>query len=130
MLSNEIGWFDLEENNTGSLTSALSADATLVRSALSDRLSTIVQNVALTVTACVIAFTLSWRIAAVVVASLPLLVGASIAEVCLCDHHDQHQGDSIISFFISNILTLTVLFFSKSAATISQGVWRRLPCLL
>lgn len=83
MLSNEIGWFDLEENNTGSLTSALSADATLVRSALSDRLSTIVQNVALTVTACVIAFTLSWRIAAVVVASLPLLVGASIAEVCL-----------------------------------------------
>ncbi|KAL5780726.1 hypothetical protein ACOSQ2_011463 [Xanthoceras sorbifolium] len=80
ILENEIGWFDLDENNTGSLTSTLAADATLVRSALADRLSTIVQNVSLTVTAFVIAFTLSWRLAAVVAASLPLLIGASITE--------------------------------------------------
>lgn len=83
MLSNEVGWFDLEENNTGSLTSILAADATLVRSTLADRLSTIVQNIALTVTAFVIAFILSWRIAAVVIASLPLLIGASITEVSI-----------------------------------------------
>lgn len=63
------------------MTSTLAADATLVRSALADRMSIIVQNVALTVTAFVIAFILSWRIAAVVVASLPLLIGAFIAEV-------------------------------------------------
>ncbi|XP_030541530.1 ABC transporter B family member 13-like isoform X2 [Rhodamnia argentea] len=80
ILTNEIGWFDLEENSTGSLTSILAADATLVRSALADRLSTITQNLALTVTAFVIAFRLSWRIAAVVIASFPLLVGASITE--------------------------------------------------
>ncbi|KAK3423760.1 hypothetical protein EUGRSUZ_H00958 [Eucalyptus grandis] len=80
ILTNEIGWFDLDENSTGSLTTILAADATLVRSALADRLSTITQNVALTVTAFVIAFKLSWRIAAVVIASFPLLVGASITE--------------------------------------------------
>lgn len=80
ILSNEVGWFDLDENNTGSLTAALAADATLVRSALADRLSTIVQNVALTVTAFVIAFTLSWRLASVIIASFPLLIGASITE--------------------------------------------------
>ncbi|XP_040951407.1 ABC transporter B family member 13 isoform X1 [Gossypium hirsutum] len=80
ILSNEVGWFDLDENNTGSLTAALAADATLVRSALADRLSTIVQNVALTVTAFVIAFALSWRIASVIIASFPLLIGASITE--------------------------------------------------
>ncbi|KAI4366303.1 hypothetical protein MLD38_022192 [Melastoma candidum] len=80
ILQNVIGWLDLDENSTGSLTSILAADATLVRSALADRLSNIVQNVALMVTAFVIAFTLSWRLAAVVVASFPLLVGASIAE--------------------------------------------------
>ncbi|KAI9200780.1 hypothetical protein LWI28_013145 [Acer negundo] len=80
ILQNEIGWFDLDENNTGSLTSTLAADATLVRSTLADRLSTIVQNLSLTVTAFVIAFVLSWRIAAVVIASLPLLIGASITE--------------------------------------------------
>ncbi|XP_043813018.1 ABC transporter B family member 13 isoform X2 [Manihot esculenta] len=111
MLSNEIGWFDLEENNTGSLTSALSADATLVRSALSDRLSTIVQNVALTVTACVIAFTLSWRIAAVVVASLPLLVGASIAEQLFLkgfggDYHAYSRATTVAREALTNIRTV------------------------
>ncbi|XP_061363698.1 ABC transporter B family member 13-like isoform X2 [Gastrolobium bilobum] len=80
ILNNEVAWFDLDENNTGKLTAMLAADATLVRSALADRLSTIVQNVALTVTAFVIAFTLSWKLASVVAACLPLLIGASITE--------------------------------------------------
>nr|XP_043632321.1 ABC transporter B family member 13-like isoform X2 [Erigeron canadensis] len=80
MLTNEIGWFDLDENSTGSLMSKLAADATLVRSALADRLSTIVQNIALTVTAFVISFILSWRIALVIVSTFPLLIGASITE--------------------------------------------------
>ncbi|KAJ9186430.1 hypothetical protein P3X46_002003 [Hevea brasiliensis] len=111
ILCNEIGWFDLEENNTGSLTSALSADATLVRSALSDRLSTIVQNAALTVTACAIAFTLSWRIAAVVVASLPLLVGASIAEQLFLkgfggDYHAYSRATAVAREALTNIRTV------------------------
>lgn len=73
----------MDENSTGSLMSKLAADATLVRSALADRLSTIVQNIALTVTAFVIAFSLSWRIAAVIISTFPLLIGAAIAEVTL-----------------------------------------------
>jgi len=81
ILSNEIGWFDLDENNTGSLTSILAADATLVRSALADRLSTIVQNLSLTVTALALAFFYSWRVAAVVTACFPLLIAASLTEV-------------------------------------------------
>ncbi|KAG7593128.1 ABC transporter type 1 transmembrane domain superfamily [Arabidopsis thaliana x Arabidopsis arenosa] len=80
ILSNEIGWFDLDENNTGSLTSILAADATLVRSALADRLSTIVQNMSLTVTALALAFFYSWRVAAVVTACFPLLIAASLTE--------------------------------------------------
>ena len=53
------------------------------------------QNVALTVTAFVIAFMLSWRIASVVVASLPLLIGASITEVNFGNHHIViSEGDS------------------------------------
>ncbi|ESQ34059.1 hypothetical protein EUTSA_v10006583mg [Eutrema salsugineum] len=80
ILSNEIGWFDLDENNTGSLTSILAADATLVRSALADRLSTIVQNLSLTITALAIAFFYSWRVAAVVTACFPLLIAASLTE--------------------------------------------------
>lgn len=81
ILGNEVGWFDLDENRTGSLVSKLAADAALVRSALADRLSTIIQNISLTVAAFGIAFTLSWRLASVIIATFPLLVGASIAEV-------------------------------------------------
>lgn len=83
MLRNEVGWFDKDENGIGLLMSKLAADATLVRSALADRLSTLVQNAALAVTAFVIAFALSWRIASVVIATFPLLIAASIAEVFL-----------------------------------------------
>lgn len=81
ILSNEIGWHDKDENSTGSLSSKLATDATLVRSAIADRISTVVQNMALAVTAFVIAFILSWRIAAVVIAIYPILIGANIAEV-------------------------------------------------
>ncbi|CAA3029270.1 ABC transporter B family member 13-like [Olea europaea subsp. europaea] len=80
IISQEIGWFDKDENNTGSLASKLATDATLVRSAIADRLSTVVQNIALAATAFVIAFALSWRIASVVLATFPLLIGAFIAE--------------------------------------------------
>lgn len=127
MLSNEVGWFDLDENNTGALTSILAANATLVRSALADRLSTIVQNLALTATAFVIAFTLSWRIAAVVIASLPLLIGASIAEVRVTYHHYviMYMFQSSNCFFILNPIYVGFLDFI-SAATVSKGIWRGL----
>lgn len=81
MISNEPGWFDSEDNNVGTLISKLAADATLVRTTLVDRLSTIMQNTALIVAAFFIAFTFSWRIATVTIAIFPLLIGASLTEV-------------------------------------------------
>jgi ATP-binding cassette, subfamily B (MDR/TAP), member 1 len=81
ILTNEVAWFDINENNTASLTAMQAADAALVRSALADRLSTLVQNIALTITAFVIAFTMSWKLTLVVAACLPFLIGAYITEV-------------------------------------------------
>lgn len=80
MLSNEAGWFDLEENSIGSLTSKLAGDATLVRAALVDRLSVLVNNASLIVAAFFIAFKLCWRVSAVTVALYPLLIPAALAE--------------------------------------------------
>ncbi|PKA59622.1 ABC transporter B family member 13 [Apostasia shenzhenica] len=80
ILKNEIAWFDRDENSSGSLALSLAADATLVRSAVADRMSTIIQNISLIVIAFVIAFVLSWRMAAVVLATFPLLISASMAE--------------------------------------------------
>lgn len=52
-----------------------------VRSAVGDRLSTIVQNLALIVTAMAIVFALEWRVAWVMVATFPFLIGALVGEV-------------------------------------------------
>lgn len=81
MLSNEIGWFDQEENSVGSLTSKLAADATLVRTTLVDRLSTIVQNTSLLAATFILSFSLSWRISVVTLAMFPVLIAGSLAEV-------------------------------------------------
>ncbi|KAG8377946.1 hypothetical protein BUALT_Bualt08G0086700 [Buddleja alternifolia] len=112
ILTNEIGWFDKDENSTGSLASKLATDATLVRSAIADRISTVVQNMALTVTAFVIAFVLSWRLAAVVVAVFPLLIGANIAEQLFLKGFGgdyagaYHQATEVAREAIANIRTV------------------------
>ncbi|KAI3464812.1 hypothetical protein Pfo_021475 [Paulownia fortunei] len=112
ILSNEIGWFDKDENSTGSLASKLATDATLVRSAIADRISTVVQNIALAVTAFVIAFVLSWRLAAVVVAAFPLLIGANIAEQLFLKGFGgdyvraYHQATEVAREAIANIRTV------------------------
>ncbi|KAK9129443.1 hypothetical protein Sjap_009930 [Stephania japonica] len=80
ILQNEIGWFDLDENSTGSLISKLAAGATVVRTSLAERLSTIMQNMSLTLTAFIISFIFCWRVAAVVIATLPLITAAAVAE--------------------------------------------------
>ncbi|XP_011034998.1 PREDICTED: ABC transporter B family member 13-like isoform X2 [Populus euphratica] len=111
ILCNEIGWFDLDENSTGSLTSTLAADATLVRSTLADRLSTMVQNVSLTVTAFVIGFSLSWRVSAVIIACFPLLIGAAITEQLFLkgfggDYRSYTRANAVAREAIANIRTV------------------------
>ncbi|XP_061969919.1 ABC transporter B family member 13-like isoform X2 [Populus nigra] len=111
ILCNEIGWFDLDENSTGSLTSTLAADATLVRSTLADRLSTMVQNVSLTVTAFVIGFSLSWRVSAVIIACFPLLIGAAITEQLFLkgfggDYRSYTGANAVAREAIANIRTV------------------------
>ncbi|KAL3603315.1 hypothetical protein D5086_004174 [Populus alba] len=111
ILCNEIGWFDLDENSTGSLTSTLAADATLVRSTLADRLSTMVQNVSLTVTAFVIGFSLSWRVSAVIIACFPILIGAAITEQLFLkgfggDYRSYTRANAVAREAIANIRTV------------------------
>ncbi|KAF9622830.1 hypothetical protein IFM89_034065 [Coptis chinensis] len=124
ILRNEIGWFDLDENNTGSLVSNLAAGATLLRSTLADRVSTIVQNLALTVTAFIIAFTLSWRMASVVIATFPLLIGASITEQLFLqgfggDYTQAYsRATSVAREAITNIRTVAA--FGAEARIVSQ----------
>ncbi|KAG9442707.1 hypothetical protein H6P81_018561 [Aristolochia fimbriata] len=80
ILRNEIGWFDMDEHNSGSLASILAAAATVLRSSVADRMCTVTQNLSLIVTAFVFALVFNWRMASVVIATLPLLICSTMAE--------------------------------------------------
>lgn len=123
IIRNEVGWFDLDENASTLLASRLASDATHVRAALGDRVSLIVQNVTVFVTACVIGLVVQWRIALVLLATFPLLVGASIAQqICIKgfagDLNKAHSHASMIAGdCISNIRTVAA--FNAEAKMLS-----------
>ncbi|XP_024522226.1 ABC transporter B family member 19 [Selaginella moellendorffii] len=80
ILNNEISWFDEEDNRCGLVASRLASDATMVRVVIADRMSTIVQNLALMFVAFFIAYVLEWRVAVVITATFPLLLIALVGE--------------------------------------------------
>ncbi|XP_039157210.1 ABC transporter B family member 15 isoform X2 [Eucalyptus grandis] len=74
ILTFEVGWFDQDQNSSGSVCSRLANDANVVRSLVGDRMALIVQ----TCSAIIIAFTMgliiAWRLALVVIAAQPLII--------------------------------------------------------
>lgn len=139
ILQNEIGWFDLDENNSSLLAARLATDATLVRAAVADRMSTITQNLALTVTAFVIAFVLEWRVTLVILATFPLLIGASVGEQLFLKGFGGNLGKAyarssmIAGEAVSNIRTVAAFcaeqkvidLFSRELDVPRQKLWFR-----
>ncbi|CAO2207620.1 unnamed protein product [Urochloa humidicola] len=80
VLRNEMAWFDADENASARVAARLALDAQNVRSAIGDRISVIVQNTALMVVACTAGFVLQWRLALVLLAVFPLVVGATVLQ--------------------------------------------------
>ncbi|XP_051207851.1 ABC transporter B family member 1 [Lolium perenne] len=80
VLRNEMAWFDMEANASAHIAARLALDAQNVRSAIGDRISVIVQNSALMLVACTAGFVLQWRLALVLLAVFPLVVGATVLQ--------------------------------------------------
>ncbi|XP_072971431.1 ABC transporter B family member 19-like isoform X2 [Typha angustifolia] len=80
ILRNEVGWFDDEENNSCLLAARLSTDAADVKSAISERLSVILQNMTSLLTSFLVGFIVEWRVALLILAAFPLIVLANFAQ--------------------------------------------------
>ena len=93
MLRNEVGWFDKEENSPEVLSIRLGHDAAYVKATFSNRLSVFIQDIAAVFVALALALVLAWRFGLVALATIPLLVFASITQVFLfiCCHADISQ---------------------------------------
>ncbi|EFJ32986.1 ATP-binding cassette transporter [Selaginella moellendorffii] len=80
ILKNELGWFEKADNYSSLVSSQLASDATLVRAAVGDRLSILLQNSALILGGFIIAFVLQWKLTLIVLALFPLLISAHVGE--------------------------------------------------
>lgn len=81
ILRNEMGWFDEEENNSSLVAARLATDAADVKSAISERISVILQNMTSLLTSFIVAFIIEWRVSLLILATFPLLVLANFAQV-------------------------------------------------
>ncbi|GJM97844.1 hypothetical protein PR202_ga14800 [Eleusine coracana subsp. coracana] len=74
ILTFEVGWFDRDENNTGTVCSQLAKDATVVRSLVGDRMSLLIQTISATLISCTMALVIAWRLAIVIIAVQPFVI--------------------------------------------------------
>ncbi|GBG64162.1 hypothetical protein CBR_g40861 [Chara braunii] len=80
VLRQEIGWFDRDENNSGAIASRLESDATIVKSAVADRLAVMMGTASVMIISTGISFYKSWRLALVSLVVFPLLLIGNIAQ--------------------------------------------------
>jgi ATP-binding cassette subfamily B (MDR/TAP) protein 1 len=80
MLRQEIGWFDLDENNLGALVTRLSSDASALKGFTGPTLVAILNAVGAVVTALVISFTAGWKLTLVILCFTPLMVFTGIIQ--------------------------------------------------
>ena len=113
VLKNEMAWFDQEENESARIAARLALDANNVRSAIGDRISVIVQNTALMLVACTAGFVLQWRLALVLIAVFPLVVAATVLQVCFSDQ------------FFSNVTCNQIIekLLSSVNCSLDLGFW-------
>ncbi|KAG0005809.1 Multidrug resistance protein 1 [Modicella reniformis] len=76
IVSQEMGFFDQEENSTGALASRLATDAYQMHELVSQILKLAFQTIATMVLSLVLAFTNSWHLTLVILALIPLLAAS------------------------------------------------------
>ncbi|KAL5552730.1 hypothetical protein UlMin_040131 [Ulmus minor] len=76
MLTFEIGWFDQDDNTSAAICARLANEASMVRSLVSDRMSLLVQVFFSASLAFLFGLLVTWRVAIVMIAFQPLLIGS------------------------------------------------------
>ncbi|KAI3409392.1 uncharacterized protein J3R85_019399 [Psidium guajava] len=74
ILTFEVGWFDQDQNSSGSVCSRLAKDANVVRSLVGDRMALIVQTCSAIIVAFTMGLIIAWRLAVVIIAAQPLVI--------------------------------------------------------
>ncbi|KAI5352185.1 hypothetical protein L3X38_005076 [Prunus dulcis] len=113
ILTFEIGWFDQDENTSAAICARLTTEANMVRSLTADRISLLVQVFFSASIAFVIGLIVTWRIAIVMIAIQPLLIGSFYSRSVLMKSMSikaqkaQAEGSQLASEATFNHRTIT-----------------------
>ncbi len=80
MLRQEIGWFDLDENNLGALVTRLSSDASALKGLTGPTFGAIFNTIGALVTALVISFIAGWKLTLVILCFTPLMIFTGVIQ--------------------------------------------------
>lgn len=80
MLKQEIGWFDLDQNNLGALVTRLSSDAAALKGFTGATFGAILNAIGALITALVISFLAGWKLTLVILCFTPLMVFTGIIQ--------------------------------------------------
>ncbi|XP_050207914.1 ABC transporter B family member 15-like [Mercurialis annua] len=115
----EVGWFDEDENTSAAISARLATEAQLVRSLIAERMSLLVQVFFSTSIAFVVGLLITWRVAIVMIAIQPLLIGSFYSRSVLMKSMSyrtrkaQTEGSQLASEAIINHRTITAFSSQK-----------------
>ncbi|XP_052184670.1 putative multidrug resistance protein [Diospyros lotus] len=113
MLTFEVGWFDEDENTSASICARLATEVNMVRSLVADRMSLLLQAITTSSLSFAIALVLTWRVAIVMIAMQPLLIGCFYSRSVLMKSMSekaqkaQKEGSQLASEAAVNHRTIT-----------------------
>nr|GLL17849.1 ABC transporter B family member 19-like [Ipomoea trifida] len=111
ILKQEPGWFDFDENSTGTLVSRLSIDSVSFRSVLGDRFSVLLMGLSSAAVGLGVSCKLEWRLALLAAALTPFTLGASYLSLLInvghkLDNSAYAKASNIAAGAVSNIRTV------------------------
>ncbi|KAF7822863.1 putative multidrug resistance protein [Senna tora] len=119
LMTFEIGWFDNEENTSAAICARLSSEANMVRSLVGDRMSLLAQAIFGSIFAYALGLVLTWRLALVMIAVQPLVIGSFYSRSVLMKsmaekaRKAQKEGSQLASEAVINHRTITAFSSQK-----------------
>eukprot|EP00253_Pinus_taeda_P026305 PITA_26305 len=113
ILTFEVGWFDKDENSSGSICSRLATEANVVRSLVGDRISLLVQTASTTTIAFTMGLIIAWRLAIIIIAVQPVIVLCFYTKKVLLKAmsekaiKSQDQGSQLAAEAVANHRTIS-----------------------
>ncbi|KAK9268557.1 hypothetical protein L1049_000311 [Liquidambar formosana] len=119
LMTFEIGWFDQDENSSAAICARLNTEANMVQSIVGDRMSLLVQAFFGASMAYTLGLVLTWRLALVMIAVQPLVIGSFYSRTVLMKSMSgkarkaQKDGSQLASEAVINHRTITAFSSQK-----------------